>query len=186
MVSYTLLLTLSRQLYVILYKVLDLCYGQNLGLRSSTSDSDWILHILEGQHQLSQWRTKFLPSLGLQIHQDLMTREDVTKMNPRFVVFHRFNIVLSMRYHNLRILLHRPRLESSLEAFWNTGDLFDQDKKIIMQMDIASMQNCVESAVSIVSIIHSITTASPLPSSSSHPSHHELLGAWNYSLYYSK
>ncbi|KAK9251138.1 fungal-specific transcription factor domain-containing protein [Lipomyces tetrasporus] len=164
------------QLYAILYKVLDLCYGHNLGLKSSISTSDWISHILDGQHQLSQWRTKLLPSLGLQIQQDLMTPEDVTKMNTRCFIVHRFNIVLSMRYHNLRILLHRPRLESFLEAFWSTGDMCDQDKRIIMQMDIASVQNCVESAVSIISIAHSITTASF--------SHRELLGAWNYSLYY--
>jgi hypothetical protein len=172
------LLILSRQLYVILYKVLDLCYGQNLGLQTSLSTTDSISHILEGQRQLNQWRTQLLPSLGLEIREDFMTREDVKKMDPHSIIRDRFNIVLFVRYHNLRILLHRPRLECFLEAFWHTTNTYDQDKRIPMQMDIASVQNCVESAVSIISMVHSISTSTA--------SHRELLGAWNYSLYYSE
>ncbi|KAK9233844.1 fungal-specific transcription factor domain-containing protein [Lipomyces kononenkoae] len=168
--------TAAIQLYVILYKVLDFCYGQNLGLQSSLSTADSISHILEGQRQLNEWRSQLLPSLGLQIWEDLMTLEDVKKMEPQSIISHRFNIVLSVRYHNLRILLHRPGLERFLEAFWHTGDMRDPDKRILMQTNIASVQNCVESAVSIISVVHSITTSTA--------SCRELLGGWNYSLYY--
>lgn len=37
------------------------------------------------------------------------------------------------------------------------GDVSDQDKKILVQLNIASVQNCVEYAVSIISMAHSIT-----------------------------
>jgi hypothetical protein len=42
----------------------------------------------------------------------------------------------------------------------------------------ASVQNCVESSTAIISMVHSITTSGA--------QYRRLLGAWNYSLYYSK
>ncbi|RLL96753.1 hypothetical protein CFD26_105631 [Aspergillus turcosus] len=168
--------TAAIQLYVILYQVLDSCYGQNLGLQSALSTADSISRILEGQRRLNQWQAHLLPSLGLQIWKTLMTPEDVKTMEPHSIIRLRFNIVLSVRYHNLRILLHRPRLESLLGSFQHDDGVSDQERRILRQMDFGSVQNCVESAVSIISMVHSITTSTTW--------HRELLGAWYYSLYY--
>lgn len=107
-----------------------------------------------------------------------MTPEDVKDMDPQYMIRYRFDIVLSVRYHNLRILLHRPRLESLLKAFWLPSDMPAEDKKIFMPMDLASVHSCVESASSIIAMVHSMATSTVR--------HHEFLGAWNYSLYYSQ
>lgn len=135
-------------------------------------------HILDEQRQLNEWRTQLVPSLGLHIHGRLMTPEDVKHMDPHFMIRYRFDIVLSIRYHNLRILLHRPRLESLLETLWLPSDMPTEDKRIFMPMDLASVHSCLESASSIIAMVHSITTPTVR--------HHEFLGAWNYTLYYSQ
>ncbi|KAJ5512005.1 hypothetical protein N7453_004108 [Penicillium expansum] len=168
--------TAAIKLYVILYRVLDSCYGKNLGLQNSLSTADSMSHILDEQRQLNEWRTQLVPSLGLHIHERLMTPEDVKHMDPHFMIRYRFDIVLSIRYHNLRILLHRRRLESLLETLWLPSDMPTEDKRIFMPMDLASVHSCLESASSIIAIVHSFTTSTVR--------HHEFLGAWNYTLYY--
>lgn len=161
-----------------MYRVLNSCYGQNLGLQNSLSTADSMSHIFDEQRQLNKWRTQLVPSLGLHIHERLMTPGDVKDMDPNYMIRHRFDIVLSVRYHNLRILLHRPRLESLLKALWLPSDMPADDKRIFMPMDLASVHSCVESASSIIAMVHSITTSTVR--------YHEFLGAWNYSLYYSQ
>ncbi|KAK9319526.1 fungal-specific transcription factor domain-containing protein [Lipomyces orientalis] len=168
--------TAAIKLYVILYHVLDSCYGQNLGLQNSLSAADSMSHILDGQRRLNEWRTQLVPSLGLHIHEHLMTPEEVKEIDPRYTIKQRFDIVLSVRYHNLRILLHRSRLESLLKAFWLPSDISAEDKRIVMPMGLASVHSCVESASSIIAMVNSITTSTAR--------HHELLGGWNYTLYY--
>lgn len=83
-----------------------------------------------------------------------------------------------MRYNNLRILLYRRRLESFLETFWNTESTTTHDMRLLKQMDLGSVESCIESAVSIISMVHCIAMSSAW--------RRDLLGAWNYSLYYSK
>ncbi|KAJ5593949.1 uncharacterized protein N7459_000157 [Penicillium hispanicum] len=168
--------TAAIQLYGVLYNVLDFCYGQNLEFRNSPSTTDSISYILDGQRQLNKWRTELVPSLGLHVWEGLVTPEDVEKLTTGSVIYHRFNIVLSVRYNNLRILLHRPRLESFLEAFWRSSDMSTEDRRVLLPLDLASVQNCIESSTAIISMVHSITASGS--------QHRQLLGAWNYSLYY--
>ncbi|CRG91267.1 hypothetical protein PISL3812_08315 [Talaromyces islandicus] len=168
--------TAAIQLYAILYNVLNFCYGQNLDFQNSPSTTDSISHILDGQRQLNKWRTELVPSLGLHVWEGLVTPEDVWQLTTGSVIHDRFNIVLSVRYNNLRILLHRPRLESCLEAFCHSSDISNEDRRIMLPLDFTSVQNCVESSTAIISMIHSITTSGA--------QYRRLLGAWNYSLYY--
>ncbi|QKX55214.1 uncharacterized protein TRUGW13939_02306 [Talaromyces rugulosus] len=168
--------TAAIQLYAILYNVLKFCYGQNLDFQNSPSTTDSISHILDGQRQLNKWRTELVPSLELHIWEGLVTPEDVGKLTTGSVIHHRFNIVLSVRYNNLRILLHRPRLESFLQAFWHSSDISNEDRRVMLPLGLASVQNCVESSTAIISMVYSITTSGA--------QYRRLLGAWNYSLYY--
>lgn len=92
------------------------------------------------------------------------------------VIRHRFSIVLSVRYHNLRILLYRRRLESLLRALGG-HDETAPDQRLMQSAGITSVQNCVDSAIAIISAVHTITLSTGW--------RRELLGAWNYSLYYS-
>lgn len=174
----TLLLTAARKLYAILYNVLDSCYGQNLGFEDPAPVSSAISRVFDGQHQLDLWRLQLVPSLGFRIWDTPMSSENVEKMDKVLIICHRFSIVLSVRYNNLRILLHRRHLESLLKSLGTSEEESSADKRLLRQMSLNSVESCVESAISIISIVHCITLSSSW--------RRELLGAWNYSLYYSK
>jgi hypothetical protein len=108
-----------------------------------------------------------------------MSPEDVERMDKELIICHRFSIVLSVRYNNLRILLHRRHLESLLKSLGTTeDDSNNADKRLLRQMSLNSVESCVDSAIAIISIVHCITLSTSW--------RRELLGAWNYSLYYSK
>ncbi|KAL7894090.1 fungal-specific transcription factor domain-containing protein [Trichoderma sp. SZMC 28014] len=169
--------TAAIKLYAILYNVLDSCYGQNLGFEDPASVSSAISRVFDGQHQLDLWRLQLVPSLGFRIWDTSMSSEDVEKMDKDLIICHRFSIVLSVRYNNLRILLHRRHLESLLKSLGTSEDESSSaDKRLLRQMSLNSVESCVESAISIISIVHCITLSSSW--------RRELLGAWNYSLYY--
>lgn len=159
-----------------MYNVIDTCYGQNLGFEHTPTTVHVVSQVLEGERQLEEWQVQLLPSLGLQVFHKPLLPEDIEKISPDDVILQRFNIVLSLRYHNLRILLHRKFLEKFLDAY-GANDSANQEKKILQQVGISSVQNCVESAVMIISTVHTIASSTGW--------RREILGAWNYSLYYS-
>lgn len=174
------LLTLTfgpRKLYVVLYNVLDNCYGQNLGFEHPPTAANAVPQILEGERLLDEWRFSIVPSLGIRLWHEPLLSENVAQLDPESTIRHRFGIVLSVRYHNLRILLYRRFLESYLDSY-HAEDPISLDNKLVQQMAFTGVQNCVESAISIISTLHTITSCGGW--------HQGLLGAWYYSLYYSK
>jgi hypothetical protein len=105
--------------------------------------------------------------------------DDVEKMDNGSIIRHRFEVVLFVRYHNLRILVHRRCLESLLDPIQTQGDtMATSEMRLLQQMGMSSVMSCVESAISIISIVHDMSAGSGW--------RRELLGAWNYSLYYSR
>ncbi|CDM33122.1 Zn(2)-C6 fungal-type DNA-binding domain [Penicillium roqueforti FM164] len=168
--------TAAIQLYSIMFSVLDSCYGQNLGFEAPFNAAESTSCLLKCQLQLNSWRLQLLPSLGFQVWDGPMEADDVEKMGEDSILKHRFNIVLSMRYNNLKILLHRRRLESFMETSPAAEPITSQDMKLLGQMDLGSVESCIQSAISIISTVHSILTSNAW--------RRELLGAWNYSLYY--
>ncbi|KAJ9377612.1 transcriptional regulator family: Fungal Specific TF [Paecilomyces variotii] len=167
--------TAAIKLYVVMYNVIDKCYGQNLGFEHAPTTVHVVSQVLEGEHQLEEWRIQLLPTLGLKISHKPFTPEDAERMDPNNVIAERFNIVLLLRYHNLRILLHRKFLEKFLDAY-GASDSGNEEKKLLQQVGISSVHNCVESAIMIISTVHTLASSPGWK--------RELLGAWNYSLYY--
>lgn len=175
-----------------MYNVIDHSYGQNLGFSDNDDDDGQttgtlsiISQVLEGDRQLEDWLLRLLPPLGLHVYQKPLSREelDKTPATAEAVIHQRFNIVLSLRYHNLRILLHRKFLERFLDYFGvdshaSSSSVTSQERKILRQVGNGSIQKCVESAMAIISTMHTIAL-SPAKW------HRSILGAWNYSLYYS-
>lgn len=176
-----------------MYNVIDRSYGQNLGFSDSDEDDGdqtngtlrIISQVLEGNRQLEDWLLRLLPSLGLHVYQKTLSQKGLDKVpsSADAIIHQRFNIVLSLRYHNLRILLHRKFLERFLDylgvdSHTSNNSVTSQEKKILRQVGSGSIQICVESAMAIISIMHTIAL-SPAKW------HRSVLGAWNYSLYYS-
>lgn len=164
-----------------MYNVIDTCYGQNLGFESYDTAQGLTSAIDEGNRQLNQWLCEVVPSLGLRVLQSPLTATDIAIIKSENVVTERFHIVLSMRFHNLRILLHRQSLERFLNKekknYWHSMNA-ETGRKLQQQVEIDNISNCVESAIIIISTVHTIVTAEGW--------RRNLLGAWNYSLYYSK
>lgn len=88
----------------------------------------------------------------------------------------KFRIILTLRYANYRLLLHRPILVRFLDACG--GSQSDpQQLQLLHQLGLSSMQICADSTMQIIDLVYDIVHRSDkLPN---------LLGAWWFSLYYS-
>ncbi|KAJ5279909.1 transcriptional regulatory protein GAL4 [Penicillium angulare] len=148
---------------------------QNLGFEHPPTAANAVPQILEGERQLEEWRFSIVPSLGIRLWHEPLLSKNLAQLDPESTIRHRFGIVLSVRYHNLRILLYRRFLESYLDSY-NADDSISSENKLVQQMGFTGVQNCVESAISIISTVYTITSSGGW--------HRGLLGAWYYSLYY--
>ena len=172
-------LTNGRKLYDLMYRIVDTCYGQNLGLEEYRTDSEIISMVLTVEEELEEWKSS-LPSLQMRVQDTNLCPEDLENMGPEDKITERFVFVLSARYHNLQILLHRPILEKLLEGCGRPAPskAKPSDKGKVLQLGMGSVETCISSAVIIISIVHTIVLSSGW--------RRDLLGAWNYSLFYSK
>lgn len=189
---------MTSKLYNVMYHIIDTCYAQNLGLEESLEDSEIFSLVLKAGRQLDEWKWYLLPRLRLRVCTIPLTPQDLDRMEAKNKIFERFNLVLSLRYHNLRILLHRPVLEKILDStntntytYTNmnsnsnnsgipplSGSGRGMEPNMLQQIGITSVQTCVDSAMIIISIVHTIVLQKGW--------RRDLLGAWNYSLFYSK
>jgi hypothetical protein len=161
-----------------MYRIIDTCYGQNLGLEEFRTDSELISLVLRGEEQLEQWKSELVP-MQMCVY-DTLGPEDLEKMDADNKITERFAIVLSVRYHNLQILLHRPILEKFLEGCGrpSASRAKSGERGKVQQLGSGSVETCIQSAVAIISIIHTIVLSDGW--------RRDLLGAWNYSLFYSE
>jgi histidinol-phosphate/aromatic aminotransferase/cobyric acid decarboxylase-like protein len=101
---------------------------------------------------------------------------DQTSPSPQYFSW-KFRVILTLRYLNLRVLLHRPVLVKFIAAS-RYPDRDQQDLKILQQIGMNSMQIVTESAMEIIDIVSRVVLEPGWKQS--------LLGAWWFSLYYSK
>ncbi|KAJ5220557.1 transcriptional regulatory protein GAL4, partial [Penicillium chermesinum] len=168
--------TATVTLYDVMYRIIDSCYGQNLGLDETRSDSDLLTVILKGEEQLHAWKSS-LASLQMSLYTEPIGKDTLQNMKSSNKILHRFTIVLSVRYHNLNILLHRPSLEKFLDVCGRGASNNEHASQCMIQhFGIASIEKCVLSAMTVISIVRTVVLAEGWQ--------RDLLGAWNYSLFY--
>ncbi|GAD97031.1 putative P450 monooxygenase [Paecilomyces variotii No. 5] len=158
-------------LYRVMSSIIDLLYGQNIGCGDSVTDAEKVARIFRIEDQLSEWRrTNCRPDLimAADLADASMLAEAATLAAPSdkkegsippnwWSVYElRLRVVITLRYNNLRILLHRPILTSLLTPLNDAGS-DTNDVSIIQQ---------------IGANIHSTGPS------------RGLLGAWWWSLYY--
>lgn len=161
-----------------MYRIIDACYGQNLGLEECRTEPGIISSVLKLEEELDDWRAQ-LSTSQTRVYDLPMTPEDLAKVELENKCTERFVNVLSVRYHNLHILLHRPILEKFLETCGSsTRKRSGGGRGRVQQLGIGDVETCVHSAVVIISIVHTIVLSDGW--------RRDLLGAWNYSLFYSK
>jgi len=155
-----------------MHKVIDSLYGGNLGCDSGSSIFDIASCLLQIEQQLLDWQRNLPSGLPLVQASDLAAWSDQEVTN-----VHRFRVILTLRYHNLRILAHRPVLVKFLDLLASrTSDY--QQLSVLQQVGMDNVQTCIHSANSIIAIVGHIVN--------SHTSIRHLLGAWWFSLYYSE
>lgn len=167
-----------RKLYNFMYHVIDTCYGQNFGLEDVTEDSEILSLVLAGERQLDALGSQICRELHLHIYDSPLQAQDLEAMERQNLNVERFNIVMSLRYHNVRILLHRPILERILDNYAGSNSISGLHKSILQQIGIRNIEACVDSAKIIISAVYTVVLSSGWRG--------DLLGAWNYSLFYSK
>ncbi|KAJ5655508.1 hypothetical protein N7507_007458 [Penicillium longicatenatum] len=161
-------------LYKNLWKVLDSLYGQNIGCEDPLSVSETVSHVFAIEQNLFSWERSLPNSLQLitKANLDEISQENVSG-NQSFSW--KFRVILTLRYLNLRVLLHRPVLVKFINAS-RAPDRDSEDLKLLQRIGMNSMAICTMSAMEIINIIFRIVSDPKWKQS--------LLGAYWYSLYY--
>lgn len=158
-----------------MWNTIDQLYGGNIGCGPRSTVLDTISRLFAIEQQLVNWERQLPPSLNLCNVNGLFQSSKLTDSPPSSL--DRFRIILKLRHHNLRILLHRPILVEFLDIIGKESEDEDaQEASPMHQIGFNSIKICVQSSMEIVAIVRSIVMGdSDLRSR---------LGAWWFSLYY--
>lgn len=155
-----------------MYKVIDSLYGGNLGCDNGSNIFDIASCLLQTEQQLLEWQRNLPSILPLVLPAELAQWSD---KDATLVL--RFRVILTLRYNNLRILTHRPVLVKFLDLLASRTSDYNE-LSMLQQVGIDSLQTCIQSATAIISIVsHIVHSSGP---------QRDLLGAWWFSLYYSR
>ncbi|KAL1884697.1 hypothetical protein Plec18167_002289 [Paecilomyces lecythidis] len=155
-------------LYRIMHQVITTCYGSNLDCETPVTVFESLTQVLQLDQQLVQWAHTLPPHLQLRKAQDIS--DDVDNHFGE-----KARVILTLRYQNLRLLLHRPILLRFL-GFIGRTDEESPDRVALQQVGMNDLSICVEAAAEIIGIVHRSVTPDPR--------RRKLLGAWWFSLYY--
>jgi hypothetical protein len=158
-----------------MWNVINLCYDSNIGSADRLSVFDTVSRLFQFEQQLVDWK-RDLPS-SLVLHQPI---DVLSASSPPDLIdssLERFPTILTLRYHNLRVLLHRPVLVMFLDITGTSASRLDtQELTLLKQMGSNSIRICVQSSIEIIDIVSMLVTSTSLRRTS--------LGAWWFSLYY--
>jgi hypothetical protein len=158
-----------------MWNVINQLYGGNIGCGGQTTVLDTVSQLFSIEHQLSEWERLLPPSLSLHNVDDFVHRPELTNSAPSSL--DRFRVILKLRHHNLRILLHRPILVKFLDIIGKApGDSDAREANLLQQIGSNSIQICVQSSIDIVATVREIVMGNG--------DHRSRLGAWWFSLYY--
>ena len=145
-------------------------YGQNLGCDEVLQESEMIPRVFEMEQELNRWQTTLSHELSLMPSTSLPVP---TSYRNRKIA--RFRTMLTLRYHNLNMLVHRPLLCKSLDSLAESPPSGSWPSSI-NRMTKGSIDACLGSAEETINIVHGILTDPQLGES--------ILGAWWFTLFY--
>jgi hypothetical protein len=175
MISLSHVLTVGRKLYFILADVIDQLYGSNIDTDPQLTMPIMLERTLVLEQKLADWRRNLVSPLQRRPW-DLADTDSASLSNWDHV-FDRLSVIITLRYLNTRILLHRPILSAFLlrrAHLWKGSAVLEDGNPFFHDLGQRSVQACEESAMEIVNIVQK-TSKPPA-----------LLGAWWFSAYYSK
>jgi hypothetical protein len=163
-------LTVSFRLYQIMSRSLREQYGANLENTSSNPDDIASLKASGGLRKtLQAWAT------GLPAHLRLFDPESGLLAQGTHI--NRFRVILTLRYHNLSILIHKPLLSATVRHLFLAEKVTaGGSPPYLLQLAMAEAHECVRSAQLTIDLVHGVIDADS--------SNKNNLGAWYFTLYY--
>lgn len=160
------------ELYKVLSDVLGQLYDSNLGCGPAINEVDLAMRVFNLEQDLNRWQMLLDPRLALQTIEGLRPMED-----GRLLKVMRCRTILTIRYHHLEVLLHRPFLVKSLDLLAKRTSQ-EQLPASVANMAANSIRTCVKSAEISITMVFKILTQPGLGKS--------MLGAWWFTLFYGK
>ena len=130
------------------------------------SNSDLLLCILPIERRLSAWKSTSPPNLQIKSREDFHTGDSEVDFS--------LNAVITLRYLNARILLHRPILSRFLDQNIREPDQTGE-WGFLHQFAKGYVEVCMVSACEMIDIIYSL-----------YETRHHMLTSWWFAIYYSK
>nr|AMB48850.1 Zn(II)2Cys6 transcription factor [Fusarium camptoceras] len=164
-------LAVSFRLYQIMSGSLKQQYGGNIdNAEPDLDDMSSLQASGQFRKQLRTWAASLPPNLRLCETKSKMLQEN-SQLN-------RLRVILTMRYHNINILIHRPLLSSTIRhLFGGSGDEISVgNPSYLIQLTMGEAHECIRSAQSTIELIHGIITTNQ--------SGNNNLGVGYYTLYY--
>lgn len=147
-------------------------YGSNLGAGDILRIADIASAVFKVEHELLSWQASLPTEMKLVEKKDTRTPEGDA-------LHWKFRVILTLRYHSLRILTHRPILDRHMQLIDRAEE--DADEAVTLrQIGQLSKVACLDSARTIAGIVSICTTIRDRHGISTY------LGAWWFSLYYSE
>ena len=137
-----------------------------MGCNVEQKASNVICRILKLEQDLKDWRMALPDTLSVRETGDVFT------IHQDDVVHRRMRTILSLRYYNVRNLLHRPILIQFL-GFCGNHQRENGEELLYKHIGWSSVQMALESSREIISLVHETG------------GRRVLSGAWWFSLYYS-
>ncbi|OAL37349.1 hypothetical protein AYO20_03198 [Fonsecaea nubica] len=167
------LFTATIQLYYILGDIISELYGGNVDIDPGLTVPTMLERTVVLEQKMAAWKHNLFPQLQRRPWDTL--DPDTVSLSAWDPVFDRLSVIITLRYLNTRILLHRPILSAFLRQRARvkvSGEPVEQEDPFFNDLGERSVKICQQAALEIVEIVHK-TSKPPA-----------LLGAWWFTAYY--
>ncbi|EMT69337.1 hypothetical protein FOC4_g10001291, partial [Fusarium odoratissimum] len=158
---------------MIMGRIIGSLYGSNLGCEDQSSDTATMTSMIQFGQELSDWQNSLPQHLGLRSVDNMPQDANEDVHDP---LREKFRTILTLRYLNVQLLLHRPIFIRSLGTLLRESKTPYRNAGSINSMHANFDRVFVQVAENVIDIIYTILTR---------PDHgRHLIGAWWFTLYY--
>ncbi|OLN94166.1 hypothetical protein CCHL11_07150 [Colletotrichum chlorophyti] len=166
----TLFWNASISLYEVTSAVIDELYESNIGSNMVIPLSKIVSTVIHIGQKLADWQT------SLPLTMPLVEPNGVANAGDKYMLL-KFRVVLTLRYHNLQVLLHRPIVDRCMQALEGSPQS-TQEIATLQQAWHLSRSVCLRSATAIIRLVEACKLANDVQPECS------MLGAWWFTLYF--
>ncbi|KAL7911404.1 fungal-specific transcription factor domain-containing protein [Trichoderma velutinum] len=162
-------LAVSFRLYQMMSKSLNKQYAANVENAEPEPDDMAPLQASgELRKALRLWSASLPPSLRL--------CEPTSNILSENTQTNRLRVILTLRYYNLGILIHRPLLGTTIRYLFGGDHMSGEGPSYLIQLAIGEAHECIRSAQNTIELVHAVITNDQTSRNN--------LGMWWFTLYY--